>query len=42
MTAFALVFDFLKMGSHIVNAFEESKLPNDPLNIKQLAYITTS
>ena len=42
MIAFALVFDFLKMSGHIVNVFEESKLSNDPSNIKQLANIHIS
>ena len=37
MAVFALVFDSLKMSGHIVNDFEESKLSNDPSNIKQLA-----
>ena len=39
MTVFALIFDFLKMSGHIVNVFEESKLLNDPSNIKQLVNI---
>ena len=42
MIVFALVFGFLKMSGHIVNAFEESKLSNDPLNIKQLTNIHNS
>ena len=42
MTVFALVFGFLKMSGHIVNVFEESKLSNDPSNIKQLANIYIS
>ena len=39
MIVFALVLGFLKMSGHIVNAFKESKLSNDPSNIKQLANI---
>ena len=42
MTVFALVFGFIKMSGHIVNIFEESKLSNDILNIKQLANIHIS
>ena len=42
MTVFALVFGFLKISGHIVNVFEESKLSNVPLNIKQLADIHIS
>ena len=34
---FALVFGFLNISGHIVNAFEESKSLNDSSNIKQLA-----
>ena len=39
MIVFALVFGFIKMSGHIVNVFEETKLSNDPSNIKQLANI---
>ena len=39
MTVFALFFGFLKMSGRVVNVFEESKLSNDPLNIKQLSDI---
>ena len=34
MTVSAVVFGFIKISGHIVNVFEESKLSNDPLNIK--------
>ena len=42
MIDFALVFGFQKMSGHIVNVFKESKLSNDPSNIKQLANIHIS
>ena len=42
MAVFVLVFGFLKLSGHIINVFEESKLSNDPLNIKQLANIHIS
>ena len=37
ITVSALFFGFLKMSSYMVNVYEESKLSNDPSNIKQLA-----
>ena len=39
MIVSALVFSFLKMSGHIVDAFEESKLSNDPSDIGQLGNI---
>ena len=42
MIVFALVFGFLNMSGHIVNTFKESKLSNDPSNIKQLGNIHIS
>ena len=42
MIVFAVVFDFLKMSGHIVHVFEESKLSNDPSNIKKLVNVHIS
>ena len=42
MAVFALVFGLLKMSGRMVSVFKESKLSNDPSNIKQLANIHIS
>ena len=42
MTVFALIFGILKMSGHIVNVFKESKLSNDPSNVKQLTNVHIS
>ena len=42
VTVFALFFGFLKMSDHTVIGSEESKLSNDPSNIKQLTNIHIS